>query len=351
MASQAHKNITPLNVPPIPPEEEEAIIHARATNDERPLRRLIKKYHTFTSLARASPLPPAAGEGMSKDDARQAFLVELSSFRLLMQKNVLMQDVEERQVKEYEQERERIENKHDETRQEVVNLKKGLEDAQIFRRRKIEYDVVAEKINTLPSRAELEESISSLETEIESIQEDQKATKLAMENRRTVFDTLVRELNMLRLMGRDNTPVPSRPLTPAFPDTAGPGTPLLLDDATSRDPTASATTSSTSPLNPAVRSFEPRLEITPPSKPGLGGLSSALGVDIRIKEEGEEGEEEGEEREGPPRDDVEMGEVPEEGESFLSVSGLIPRGKRPREELEEGEASDGSSDLTELPEE
>jgi len=272
-----------------------------------------------------------------------------------------MQDVEERQVKEYELERERIENKHDETRQEVANLKQGLEDAQIFRRRKIEYDVVAEKINTLPSRAELTESISSLETEIESIEEDQKATKLAMESRRTVFDTLVRELNMLRLMGRDNTPAPSRPLTP-YPDTAGPGTPLPVDGTASprlfpRDRTVSVPTSSSSSLNPTTRSFEPRLETASPSlttlKAGQGGPSSALGTNIHIKEEGEEGEEEGEEREGTLRYDVEMGEVSEDGTSFLGVpaSGISARGKRPREELEEGEASDGSSDLTELPEE
>lgn len=41
-------------------------------------------------------------------------------------------------------------------REEIEQLKTGLEQAQMERRRKIEYDQVAEKINTLPTREELD---------------------------------------------------------------------------------------------------------------------------------------------------------------------------------------------------
>lgn len=39
---------------------------------------------------------------------------------------------------------------------EIEELKTALEQAQLERRRKIEYDQIAEKINSLPSREELE---------------------------------------------------------------------------------------------------------------------------------------------------------------------------------------------------
>lgn len=39
---------------------------------------------------------------------------------------------------------------------QIEQLKTSLEHAQMERRQKIEYDLVAEKINTLPSRQELE---------------------------------------------------------------------------------------------------------------------------------------------------------------------------------------------------
>ena len=44
-------------------------------------------------------------------------------------------------------------------RQEISDLKILLEEEQLFRKRKIEYDNTAEKINLLPSRAELEEFV------------------------------------------------------------------------------------------------------------------------------------------------------------------------------------------------
>lgn len=41
------------------------------------------------------------------------------------------------------------------TRREISKLKVSLEEAQLHRKRKIEYDQVAEKVNILPSRADL----------------------------------------------------------------------------------------------------------------------------------------------------------------------------------------------------
>jgi THO complex subunit 7 len=90
----------------------EAVIHTRITNDERPLRRVIKKFHGYTSVADTPIVPPLASDTGSEthsiEDAREAFLVELASFQLLLKKSVMICEAETRQVEEYQRERQRI---------------------------------------------------------------------------------------------------------------------------------------------------------------------------------------------------------------------------------------------------
>jgi len=151
------------------------VILARITIEERPLRRIIKKFHTYTSLSH-TPIVPVLNDGHtnsnSVDDAREAFLVELATFQLSMKKNAMICEAEARQVEEYHRERERlgmfifdlllsesywtIDNEHETLTVQIEELKTALEHAQMLRRRKIEYDLVAEKVNALPSRDELE---------------------------------------------------------------------------------------------------------------------------------------------------------------------------------------------------
>ena len=50
-------------------------------------------------------------------------------------------------------------NEHEVLKNQIESLKAALEQAQIDRRRKIEYDAIADKINTLPSRAELNQYV------------------------------------------------------------------------------------------------------------------------------------------------------------------------------------------------
>ena len=108
------------------------------------------------------------------EDAREAFLVEVASFQLSLKKSTMICQAEARQVEEYERERTRIgmwftpqplvfnhlidaEDDHGKLRGQIEQLKTALEHAQVIRRRKIEYDAVTEKVNTLPSREELEQ--------------------------------------------------------------------------------------------------------------------------------------------------------------------------------------------------
>lgn len=53
----------------------------------------------------------------------------------------------------------RADDEHGTLIAQIEELKVALEHAQILRRRKIEYDLVAEKVNTLPTRDELEQCV------------------------------------------------------------------------------------------------------------------------------------------------------------------------------------------------
>lgn len=85
----------------------DAIIHSRITNDERALRRVVKKFSNYTTIAQVNTADSDQSR-LAADDAREAFLLELSSFSLLLKKAVMVCEAEARQVEEYYRERQRI---------------------------------------------------------------------------------------------------------------------------------------------------------------------------------------------------------------------------------------------------
>jgi THO complex subunit 7 len=87
----------------------DAIIHSRITNDERALRRVVKKFTNYTTVA-CSPVDSSGSDQWSSavEDAREAFLLELSSFSLQLKKAVMVCEAEARQVEEYYREKQRI---------------------------------------------------------------------------------------------------------------------------------------------------------------------------------------------------------------------------------------------------
>ncbi|KAJ7682635.1 Tho complex subunit 7-domain-containing protein [Mycena polygramma] len=291
-------------------------ILARITNDERSLRRVIKKFHHYTTLSHTPlvphvPAPGAAPAPASIDDSREAFLVELSTLQLVLRKGVMTCEAEARQVEEYQREKGRINDEHGTLRGQIEQLKTGLEHEQMLRRRKMEYDFVAEKVNTLPTREELEQTINSLENDMAAIRGEHEAQNRTIQAQKAALDTIVSELGSLRFLGKDREAATSTDLSPR--DTPGP-------EGSAEPSTATAEGEATVP----------------------------------DKMEVEEGEEETAHESVVPAgeaagDDIEMGEVEEEPKNSLKG------GKKKREEeLEEGEASEtegspASSELSEPP--
>ena len=86
----------------------DAIIHTRITNDEKALRRVSKKFHSYASVAYTPAVPLSPLASSSVDDARDTFLLELAAFQLSLKKSLMVCEAEARQVEEYQRERERI---------------------------------------------------------------------------------------------------------------------------------------------------------------------------------------------------------------------------------------------------
>jgi len=315
-----------------------------------------KKFHSYTGIAYNPGVSPPLGASSSVDDARDAFLVELASFHLSLKKSLMVCEAEARQVEEYQKERERIAMEQINLKDEIETLKTSLEQAQLERKRKMEYDVIAEKINALPTREELEQSIRSLESDMAAIRMEHEDQYRTIQVQRTKLSTAVADLQELRLIGKpeyeqDTTDATangaeaegeevSRTVTPAaVVETSGD---VEMSDANARAesgelreekedgeqgaesdeddiPLAKAVS-----LNPSARPFLPRSSTSRPSTPLI---ASSSGPNSK-KEEGEEEE------------DIEMGELAEEPKKKV---------KPEPEELEEGEASDLSSELSEPP--
>jgi len=116
----------------------DAIIHSRITNDERALRRVVKKFSNYTAVAYSQADPPGSDQSSSAvEDAREAFLLELSSFSLQLKKAVMVCEAEARQVEEYYREKQRI----------------GRCSAVFSGRLAYSHDPVVQRMNTVLSRA------------------------------------------------------------------------------------------------------------------------------------------------------------------------------------------------------
>ncbi|KZT05536.1 uncharacterized protein LAESUDRAFT_655453 [Laetiporus sulphureus 93-53] len=330
--------------PPMTVQEEDAIIHSRITNDEKGLRRVTKKFHNYMTVAYTPASTPPSSAISSVDDAREAFLVELASFQLLLKKSLMVCEAEARQVEEYQMEKERIADQHVNLKSQIEQLKLSLEHAQIQRRRKIEYDAIAEKINTLPSREELNASISSLENDMAAIRAEHENQSRIIYTQKNALDSMISELNSLRLMGKPEVAEDSRAASPT------PGT-NVEEDIEMGDSVSVRTREESGELkedkeageneresedeiplarkllNPGARSFTPSKSRT--STPVIRSSTARSTPTLSSKT--------------PEDDDIEMGEVAEDPKD-------VKVKKKPREEeLEEGEASDESSELSDPP--
>ncbi|TFY78873.1 hypothetical protein EWM64_g5144 [Hericium alpestre] len=290
-------------------------------------------YQHYANVAH-DPVVPTPGPSTNVNDAREVFLVELATLSLQLKKAFMVCEAEARQVEEHQRERHRIEDERGHLEGQIEQLKTSLEHAQMERRRKIEYDVFAEKINTLPNREELEQTIKSLENDMAAIREDHDAQNRLIQTQKESLGSIISGIGQIRLLGKDSEA--SRAATP-IQDVTDAGTPSLNvtipteDEKEEGEEQSSDDVPLSASLNPFAKPFNPvqRASATSISTSRLRSRSGQSSTPASAK---------------PDDDDIEMGEVAEDPKDNN-------RGKRRirLEELEEGEASDESSELSELP--
>ncbi|CAE6440577.1 unnamed protein product [Rhizoctonia solani] len=303
-------------LPLLTQEQEDATLHARVhnVNNDKAINKLMKRLQAYLARNFAyisyqnNPDPSLATLVTLEEveNTRDEFLVELASFRLSMRKNTLVIDAEGRQAQQYKDEIDSIAREHEATKLDIENLRLTLEQEQTFRRRKQEYDLVAEKINEYPSRTELTADIAALEDELSTIRAAREDHNENLALRRTVLDTLVQQIHSLRQMGKPQD---------------------------GSDPASGSAEHMSHTLNPTARPFIPGRSVagTPTPAPGTP-LAPAPAA---TKPEGD--------------DDIEMGEVAEEAEAGEVEDGdkwskSKSKSRRPDDEMEEGEASDGTGE-------
>ncbi|KAH9943161.1 Tho complex subunit 7-domain-containing protein [Epithele typhae] len=315
--------------PPLTVQQEDAIINTRITNDEKALRRVTKKFHHYT----VSAFPPAASSTASSvDDAREAFLLELASFQLSLQKSMMVCEAEARQVEEYQRERDRISNEHSRLKDQINELKAALEHAQLERKQKIEYDVIAEKVNSLPSRDELEQSIQSLENDMIAIRAEHENQNRLLQAQKAALDTVVQSVSELRLLGKDvaedETPAPE----------AQPGDEDVEMDGTGSVRTREESGELKEEPGPFQHADGKMLVDGHDSEDDVPLAKTILNPAARTPAQLTDYEQE--------QGEIEHGEIEEQGE----IEDIKAK-RKAREDLEEGEASDESSlsDLSEMP--
>ncbi|KAF8311159.1 hypothetical protein DL93DRAFT_2098975 [Clavulina sp. PMI_390] len=357
-------------------EEEEELAHRREKDvDEKQLRKISRRLHNYANVRRdtllranAPGLSPetAAEDQHNTQEALQNLQIEIDAFLLLMEKLELVRLAEQRQAQEYQTMREQILQEHLDTREEIERLKNELREAEEERERKKEYDVIAERIHTLPPRSELNASIAEIENEIATIQAEQESTQETLLTKRSMIidiRALITEMIQLGKEEEDGADMAADEAEGAAnatsPSAAGGGgdVPVIRVEASGSE--SGGTSSSPYPHNhhlSSVRGSSSQPVVSSPlasqaATPAPGGYD-------------DDGPEDGEDVDNHYRlssdrgvdEDVEMGEVFSSQSATVTSNGSAGGKKKReqgmvREDLEEGEEadSDNSSELSSLP--
>ncbi|GAC98951.1 hypothetical protein PHSY_006548 [Pseudozyma hubeiensis SY62] len=133
--------------------------------DERSLRRLVKK---LTLLL-------ASKDVESVSSSRLSFKADLEAFRLQLQRlSSIAHGTCQVEIQSYTSELTEIELEQQATQQRIHALKQKLQDVRRERKNKLEYDVVAGEIVKLPTRKELEESLTRLSEQLEGVRAERE---------------------------------------------------------------------------------------------------------------------------------------------------------------------------------
>ncbi|KAK5115524.1 hypothetical protein LTR62_001183 [Meristemomyces frigidus] len=149
------------------------------------------------------PLDPS-GEAFKRQQFREEVLLDFASLESSILRIQLIHSSNRRERERYATEKNKITDEAQAVRDNTLELRVELEEAQQVRERRKEYDQLASKIlddKRLMSREQCQTEITTLEKEIEELQQESAEVDTAWISRRAQFDRVVAEgESMVRLI-------------------------------------------------------------------------------------------------------------------------------------------------------
>jgi len=167
------------------------------TGEERRLNLLLKAVVKWCSLSDEDDSDEAA----ANDVKRHAGLVaQLLHIEWTDAKSKLVQEMNEREAKNYENILEVIQTKLEEAEKDITEAKIDLDKARLVRRNRMEYDSMAKTIQAFPSREESGKNIDQVTEQLERLKQEEEELDAKLQQRKKQFHVLVNSIHHLQDM-------------------------------------------------------------------------------------------------------------------------------------------------------
>ncbi|KAK9720794.1 THO complex subunit 7 [Basidiobolus ranarum] len=167
--------------------DDDTIIRNRLSVDERPLKRCLKRFLTWSNSIKAA----------SMEEAELQFplvVAEFAQYEQTMLRNQFIQDMSQVQVKHFAQDSDTIAQDIKATQNAIQVLSKQLKEAQVELNNKIEYDKMTKEIRQHPNREDSLRDIHKLKTDIAKLESENvthtKSMELRQEQFRMILDAI-----------------------------------------------------------------------------------------------------------------------------------------------------------------
>ncbi|KAI8581321.1 hypothetical protein K450DRAFT_232490 [Umbelopsis ramanniana AG] len=181
--------------------DDEAIIRNRLAVEERPFKSLVLRYKAWTNSINSDTRE-------NIEHGYEAILIQIAQYELAMKQHQLMHQMNEREVRNYQNEVSRIATEIEDTQSHISKLKQDLERANEIRNNKLEYDRIAHDILQLEDRDTYNKNILQMRADIDLLKEEKAKQSAVFKNRKEQFSNLlavVKELQTSITNEREST--------------------------------------------------------------------------------------------------------------------------------------------------
>ncbi|KAJ3347667.1 THO complex subunit 7 [Entophlyctis luteolus] len=175
------------------PNPEDAIIRTRLATDQRPLKKLVRR---FVHVKRAFDLKQ---NPETCKLALTAFLTDLASFSTgVLDKQTQIQSMNVQQQAEFARDLSEVTKEVETAKNDIARLKIELEEEKNKRVRMLEYDAVARNVLEIQSREDSERNMRVIQQDIESLREKKRRLDDAFALRKLLLRNVVTSVHVMK---------------------------------------------------------------------------------------------------------------------------------------------------------